>query len=62
MSYDNFKVEIPYNNMFKIKTKDYDTKNHFDIHIDMDKVKEIVFDVNIVPQFTSNTISLTLYI
>lgn len=46
ISTDNFKIEIPYYNMLEIKTKDYNSKNHFDIHIDMDKVKEITFNVN----------------
>jgi hypothetical protein len=54
ISSDNFKIEIPYHNMLKIQTKDYDAKNKFDIHIDMDQVKEITFDVNCGTIFTIN--------
>jgi hypothetical protein len=46
ISTDNFKIEIPYYNMLEIKTKDYDAKNNFKIHIDMDQIKEITFNVN----------------
>jgi hypothetical protein len=54
ISTDNFKIEIPYYSMLEIKTKNYDSKNHFKIHIDMDKVKKITFNVNCETIFTIN--------
>lgn len=52
VSSDSFEIEIPYHNMLKIRTKDYDRKNKFDIHIDMDLVEKIIFNVNCGTIFT----------